>query len=82
MFAFSGEAKSKKYAVEIIHECHEAWRKLVSGEAAAKTDSYNLSMWVNARPSGKKADPQHQHQRQGVQGCCLDVGLCLHLAPG
>ena len=35
-FAFSGEAKNKKYATEIIHECHEAWRKLaVTGESAA-----------------------------------------------
>lgn len=30
-FAFSGEAKNKKYATEIIHECHEAWRRLTSG---------------------------------------------------
>lgn len=44
VFAFSGEAKSKKYAVEIIHECHEAWRKLVHGETAANTDAYNLAM--------------------------------------
>ncbi|CAJ0824631.1 13193_t:CDS:2, partial [Entrophospora sp. SA101] len=29
-FAFSGEAKNKKYATEIIHETHEAWRKLIS----------------------------------------------------
>lgn len=46
VFAFSGEAKSKKYAVEIIHECHEAWRKLVHGETAANTDAYNLAMQV------------------------------------
>ncbi|ORX38039.1 inorganic pyrophosphatase [Kockovaella imperatae] len=32
VFAFSGEAKSKKYAVEIILECHEAWKKLITGE--------------------------------------------------
>jgi len=32
-FAFSGEAKNKKYATEIVHECHEAWRRLVHGEA-------------------------------------------------
>ena len=44
VFAFSGEAKSKKYAVEIIHDCNEAWKRLVTGEAAAKTDSYDLSM--------------------------------------
>ena len=44
VFAFSGEAKSKKYAVEIIHETNEFWKKLVSGESAAKTASYDLSM--------------------------------------
>ena len=43
-FAFSGEAKNKKYATEIIHECHEAWRRLVMGESPAKTPSYDLSM--------------------------------------
>lgn len=43
-FAFSGEAKNKKYAIEIIHECHEAWRKLISGESPAKTKDYELSM--------------------------------------
>ncbi|WFD31413.1 inorganic diphosphatase [Malassezia sp. CBS 17886] len=32
-FAFSGEAKNRSYATEIIHECHEAWRRLVSGQA-------------------------------------------------
>lgn len=35
MFAFSGEAKPKKYAVEILHECHEAWKKLIAGESPA-----------------------------------------------
>ena len=44
VFAFSGEAKNQKYAVEIIHECHEAWRKLVTGEVPAKTADYDLSM--------------------------------------
>ncbi|NXD32758.1 IPYR pyrophosphatase, partial [Spelaeornis formosus] len=32
-FAFSGEAKNKKYATEIVHECNEAWRRLISGQA-------------------------------------------------
>lgn len=45
-FAFSGEAKNKKYAAEIIHECHEAWRRLVSGETPAKTPTYELSMYA------------------------------------
>ncbi|EJU02660.1 inorganic diphosphatase [Dacryopinax primogenitus] len=43
-FAFSGEAKNKKYATEIIHECHEAWRKLITGETPSKTPSYELSI--------------------------------------
>ncbi|KAI5121321.1 hypothetical protein M0805_003788 [Coniferiporia weirii] len=43
-FAFSGEAKNKKYATEIIHECHEAWRRLISGESPSKTASYDLSI--------------------------------------
>ena len=43
-FAFSGEAKNKKYATEIIHECHEAWRRLITGETPAQTPSYDLSM--------------------------------------
>ena len=49
-FAFSGEAKNKKYATEIIHECHEAWRRLVMGESPAKTASYDLSMCVFSAP--------------------------------
>ncbi|TDL28054.1 inorganic diphosphatase [Rickenella mellea] len=43
-FAFSGEAKNKKYATEIIHECHEAWRRLNVGESPAKTPSYDISI--------------------------------------
>ncbi|KAF9225490.1 inorganic diphosphatase [Gyrodon lividus] len=43
-FAFSGEAKNKKYATEIIHECHEAWRRLVTGDTPAKAPSYDLSI--------------------------------------
>jgi inorganic pyrophosphatase len=32
VFAFSGEAKPKKYATEVVFECHEAWKKLIKGE--------------------------------------------------
>lgn len=35
-FAFSGEAKNRKYAFEIIHECHEAWKRLLSGEVKSE----------------------------------------------
>jgi inorganic pyrophosphatase len=29
-FAFSGEAKNKAYANEVIHETHDAWKKLIT----------------------------------------------------
>ncbi|KAF2485362.1 inorganic pyrophosphatase [Neohortaea acidophila] len=31
-FAFSGECKNKKYAMEIVRECAEAWEKLITGK--------------------------------------------------
>jgi len=34
-FAFSGECKNKKYAMEVIKECADAWEKLVSGKTPA-----------------------------------------------
>lgn len=33
-FAFSGEAKNKKYALDIIRETHESWKQLISGKAS------------------------------------------------
>ncbi|KAG1783545.1 inorganic pyrophosphatase [Suillus placidus] len=43
-FAFSGEAKNKKYATEIIHECNEAWRRLITGDSPAKTPTYEIAI--------------------------------------
>jgi inorganic pyrophosphatase len=31
-FAFSGECKNKKYALEVIKECNEAWERLITGK--------------------------------------------------
>ncbi|CAG8577534.1 28657_t:CDS:2 [Dentiscutata erythropus] len=42
-FAFSGEAKNKKYATEIIHETHEAWKRLISGQIPEQTDKYYIN---------------------------------------
>ncbi|KAI0308122.1 inorganic pyrophosphatase [Multifurca ochricompacta] len=62
-FAFSGEAKNKKYAAEIIHECHEAWRRLISGESPAKTSNYDLSIRTvtveNSPGYVRKDDPSY-----------------------
>ncbi|SMN20295.1 similar to Saccharomyces cerevisiae YBR011C IPP1 Cytoplasmic inorganic pyrophosphatase (PPase) [Maudiozyma saulgeensis] len=32
-FAFSGEAKNKKYTLDIIKETHESWKKLIEGKS-------------------------------------------------
>jgi len=32
-FAFSGECKNKKYAMDVIRECAEAWDKLMTGKS-------------------------------------------------
>lgn len=37
-FAFSGEAKNKKYALDIIRETNDAWKKLIEGKAADSKD--------------------------------------------
>ncbi|KAJ5624219.1 hypothetical protein N7510_000528 [Penicillium lagena] len=34
-FAFSGECKNRKYAMDVIQECSEAWEKLITGKAQA-----------------------------------------------
>lgn len=31
-FAFTGECKNKKYATDIVHECSEAWERLILGK--------------------------------------------------
>ncbi|GAB7332057.1 hypothetical protein MBLNU13_g03949t2 [Cladosporium sp. NU13] len=31
-FAFSGECKNKKYAMDIVRECAESWEKLITGK--------------------------------------------------
>ncbi|XPS70899.1 Inorganic diphosphatase [Ascochyta lentis] len=66
-FAFSGECKNKKYAMDIVRECAEAWEKLVAGKTAKndialanttvshsadKTDASSLNI-----PSGEDKSP-------------------------
>ncbi|KHJ34991.1 putative inorganic pyrophosphatase [Erysiphe necator] len=39
-FAFTGECKNKKYATDIVHECSEAWERLILG----KVNPLNISL--------------------------------------
>ncbi|KTW30739.1 inorganic pyrophosphatase [Pneumocystis carinii B80] len=41
-FAFSGECKNKKYAMEIIQECSESWDRLISGGSDLRGINWNV----------------------------------------
>ncbi|KAK7058443.1 Inorganic pyrophosphatase [Paramarasmius palmivorus] len=56
-FAFSGEAKNKRYATEIIHECHEAWRRLITGETSAPDLSTRNITIANSPDFVRRDDP-------------------------
>ncbi|KAF9146108.1 Inorganic pyrophosphatase [Linnemannia schmuckeri] len=43
-FAFSGEAKNKKYALDVVKETHEAWERLIKGEIPSKTEAYDIQV--------------------------------------
>ncbi|KAI9341537.1 putative IPP1-inorganic pyrophosphatase [Zopfochytrium polystomum] len=42
-FAFGGAAKNKAYALSVIHETHEAWRKLVTNSPPGLGDKFKIS---------------------------------------
>ncbi|KAF9353223.1 Inorganic pyrophosphatase [Mortierella sp. AD094] len=43
-FAFSGEAKNKKYALEVIKETHEAWERLIKANIPSKAEAYDIQV--------------------------------------
>ncbi|KAL8419819.1 hypothetical protein RB594_002834 [Gaeumannomyces avenae] len=54
-FAFTGECKNKKYAMDVIRECSEAWERLITG----KTQPGNISttnLAISHSPSVIPAD--------------------------
>ncbi|CAL5866170.1 uncharacterized protein PFLUO_LOCUS377 [Penicillium psychrofluorescens] len=59
-FAFSGECKNRKYAMDVIHECSEAWDKLITGKAQAG----DISL-ANSTVEGS-ANPADQNQLAAI----------------
>ncbi|KAI0526056.1 inorganic pyrophosphatase [Xylaria bambusicola] len=49
-FAFTGECKNKAYAMDVIHECGEAWEKLITGKTASGGIS-TTNLTVSQSPS-------------------------------
>ena len=58
-FAFSGEAKNKKYATEIVHECHEAWRGLLTGKVSKEGISCANVSVEGSSDKLSTSDPQY-----------------------
>jgi len=65
-FAFNGEAKNKEYAIRVIKETHEAWKKLITGKTT-KSDIHIVNTQVHDSPArvaidseAVKAIPQHE----------------------
>ncbi|KAE8321740.1 inorganic pyrophosphatase [Aspergillus sergii] len=64
-FAFSGECKNKKYALEVIRECADAWEKLMTGKSPkGEISTKNVSVANStdrAEPSELAAIPKGQN---------------------
>lgn len=72
-FAFSGECKNKKYAEEVIHECSEAWEKLITGKTAAPEDVNTLNTVVDR--SQFKADTPSVPKGESLAPCAIDSSI-------
>ena len=63
-FAFTGECKNKKYAEDVIHECAEAWDRLITGKTpAGGVSTTNISVAHSpsrVSPDQVPAIPAHQ----------------------
>ena len=45
-FALNGAIKDKAYALNVIHETNDAWKRLIGGQIPCKTEKYNISWFV------------------------------------
>ncbi|KAF8242368.1 putative inorganic pyrophosphatase [Wilcoxina mikolae CBS 423.85] len=69
-FAFSGECKNKKYAIDVIRECAESWEKLITGKTDPNTIS-TTNLTVSQSPA--RVDPS--------QLPAIPAGENIHPAP-
>merc|ERR1712072_911397 len=43
-FAFSGECKNRKYAMDVVRECAEAWKRLIGGQTESEVKVENSTV--------------------------------------
>lgn len=72
-FAFTGECKNKKYAMDVVHECAEAWERLITGKTpAGGVSTYVFGpMLLTLIPSLLTCPLQHQPDCQPLSQPCL-----------
>ncbi|KAI9171400.1 Inorganic pyrophosphatase [Paramyrothecium foliicola] len=58
-FAFTGECKNKSYAMDVVHECAEAWERLITG----KTNPGEVSIHRDLTPSSTNTTVQQSPSR-------------------
>ena len=77
-FAFSGEAKNKRYATEIIHECNEAWKKLIAGNADHA--AHKVNMWVASLICLEGLRQHTSGAETDWPFCACDLSVCTSCA--
>ena len=74
-FAFSGECKNRKYAEEVIHECGEAWEKLITGKTQAPSDVSPENLTVERSPFNKASSPPQIPNGQDLAPAAIDGSI-------
>jgi inorganic pyrophosphatase len=83
-FAFSGECKNKKYAMDIVRECAEAWEKLATG----KTPKEDLSLYVHTPlapmniANVSRVNTTVSHSPERTEASSLNIPQGENKAPG
>jgi inorganic pyrophosphatase len=62
-FAFSGECKNRKYAMDVVRECAEAWEKLITGKT--QPGEISLKNTTVAHSSEKSSNPEELNIPKG-----------------
>ncbi len=74
-FAFSGEAKNKKYAEEVIRECNEAWEKLISGKSIDSKGIDLTNTTLDTTPTFSDSESLSIPENQGLPPAPIDKSV-------
>lgn len=73
-FAFSGECKNAKYAMNVVHECAEAWERLITGKT--QPDGISLAnVVVNKSADKVEASSLNIPKGENLQPAPIDPSI-------